>query len=465
MNTTHPLQRPWQLGASESAALLRAGRISSVKLIESVLERVQSKNTEVNAIVASPEPDTLLAQAAEADRRLAQGQPAGLLDGIPLTVKDNLWVRGLPATWGVAALRSFVPAEDEAAVRRARHAGAVIIGKTNVPAMALAATTSNDVYGVTRNPLSLALTPGGSSGGAAAAVASGFGALALATDAGGSIRRPAAYTGTVGFKPSSGTLCASNGFPRTSLDFQVIGPMARSVEDCALLTAVLAMDPASFPWLAQPGRPDTWLGERARARRARIMAITPPVEGQDLAVSAALHACAERMARAGHRIDWQPMPYSLPEVEAFWSELLPHGVRAAMDTLGLNAAALPKALQEMAKRSCAATPCDVYRTITRLLDWRQQLRDLWAHTDLVLSPTSPCLAWSHDQAYPAQIEGQPAPARAGAMYAVFPNAAGAPSISVPVPWQLGVGMQLTAAPGHDIQLLAWAWELERVMQI
>lgn len=463
-HATPPTRAPWQLGASESAALMRAQRLSAADLLESVLERIRARNAEVNALVAGFEPQQLLAEAAQADRRLAQGRPAGALDGLPLTVKDNLWVRGLPATWGLAALRDFMPPQDDAVVGCVREAGAVVIGKTNVPAMALAATTANEVHGVTRNPLSPALTPGGSSGGAAAALACGFGALALATDAGGSIRRPAAYTGTVGFKPSAGALRASSGFPRTSLDFQVVGPMARSVEDCALLSAVLAVDADRFPWLAQAQRPQAWLNEWAGARRARVLAITPPAQGQDAEISEALHACAERLARAGHQIDWHPAPYALDQVEAFWTELLPHGVRAAVEALDLDESALPQGLRDLAQRSSKQAATQAYRTVARLLDWRQQLGALWSRADVILSPASPCRAWPHADPYPGHIGGQPASPRAAAVYAVFANAAGAPSISVPVPGQPGVGMQLTGAPGEDARLLAWAWELEQLMQ-
>jgi len=323
--------------------------------------------------------------------------------------------------------------------------------------MALAAVTGNEIYGPTRNPLVPVLTPGGSSGGAAAALACGIGALALATDAGGSIRRLAAYTGTVDFKPSAGATRSSSGFPRTSLDFQVVGPMARSVEDCALLTAVLAVDGSCFPWRTDAGRPEAWLRDRAQARRARILAVSPPAQGQEPEVTAALNTCAERLARAGHRIDWRPMPYSVAQVDAFWSELIPHGVRTAVDELGLDEAALPAPLRDLARRSSESTAADMYRTVARLLEWRQQLRALWSEADVVLSPASPCLAWPHDEPYPARIDGGPASPRAGAIYAAFANAAGAPSISVPVSWHPGIGIQLTGVPGSDARLLAWAW--------
>src|SRR5205807_6414926 len=156
--------------------------------------------------------------------RWDSGRPASPLDGVPVTVKDNILVAGMRATWGSRLYRDYVAEEDETPVRRLREAGAVILGKTNVPEFTLHGFTHNAVFGTTGNPWNPALTPGGSSGGAVAAVASGMGALAFGTDGGGSIRRPAAYTGLIGFKPSRDTVRRGKGFPAILHDFEVIGP-------------------------------------------------------------------------------------------------------------------------------------------------------------------------------------------------------------------------------------------------
>src|SRR5205085_2269264 len=137
-------------------------------------------------------------EARAASARFAQGQAISPLDGIPLTVKDSLYTRDLPTTWGTPSLREWRTGEDEAAVARARAAGALVLGKTNVPEFALEGYTANPIFGVTRNPWNTELTPGGSSGGAVAAVAAGIGPLAIGQDGGGSIRRPASHAGLVG---------------------------------------------------------------------------------------------------------------------------------------------------------------------------------------------------------------------------------------------------------------------------
>jgi CO/xanthine dehydrogenase FAD-binding subunit len=154
--------------------------------------------------------------------------------------KDNILAAGLRATWGSRLYRDFVPGTDVTPAARLREAGAVILGKTNVPQFTLHGFTDNELFGVTGNPWNVALTPGGSSGGAVAAVASGMGALALGTDGGGSIRRPAAHTGLVGFKPSRAMVPRDHGFPAILYNFEVAGPIARCVDDAIATMDVIA---------------------------------------------------------------------------------------------------------------------------------------------------------------------------------------------------------------------------------
>ena len=170
----------------------------------------------------------------------AAANRCGAFDGVPLTVKDNIPVRGMRATWGSRIYADWVPDKDELPVAKLRDGGAVILGKTNCPEFTLQGYTDNLVFGVTRNPWNLALTPGGSSGGAVAAVAAGLGPVAVGTDGGGSIRRPAAHTGLVGFKPSRDAVARADGFPVILLDCEVIGPIARTVADTRALFHALA---------------------------------------------------------------------------------------------------------------------------------------------------------------------------------------------------------------------------------
>ncbi|MEJ1939193.1 amidase, partial [Nostoc sp. NIES-2111] len=182
----------------------------------------------VNAFVTLDVPGAQKA-AAESAARWKAGKQIGLLDGVPVSVKDNLFVGGLRATWGSRLFADYVAPRDDLAVVALRNAGAVILGKTNTPELALGGSTSNLQFGSTGNPWDRRLSPGGSSGGAAAGLAAGCGPLAIGTDAGGSIRRPAGHTGIAGLKPGVGRVPRRYGFPALAYDLQVVGPMARSV--------------------------------------------------------------------------------------------------------------------------------------------------------------------------------------------------------------------------------------------
>src|SRR6185369_2426513 len=191
----------WRLPATELARRYRDGSLAPLEVAQACLARLEAVNPKINAVIARRD-GPFMDEAQAATERFARGEPLSPLDGIPLSVKDSLYTRDAPTTWGCPALRSHATGQDEFAVARARAGGALIVGKTNVPEFALEGYTANPIFGVTRNPWNVALTPGGSSGGAVAAVASGIAPLAIGQDGGGSIRRPASHTGLVGLKPS-----------------------------------------------------------------------------------------------------------------------------------------------------------------------------------------------------------------------------------------------------------------------
>src|ERR1700682_968291 len=193
----------WALTAADLTAAYATGAATPEDALESVLGRIEALNPDLNPVVTS---DLVGARAAAAaaGARWRGGQALGPLDGIPLTVKDNLFVGGLRATWGSALFADFIAPQDDLPVARLRAAGAVIVGQNNTPGLSLSGATDNLVFGSTGNPWAPALSPGGSSGGAVAAVASGMAPLALATDAGGSIRRPARHAGGTGLAAGGG---------------------------------------------------------------------------------------------------------------------------------------------------------------------------------------------------------------------------------------------------------------------
>src|SRR6202158_5627437 len=190
----------WALTAAALTAAYATGAATPEDALDSVWGRSEAVNPELNAVVTIDLAGARAAAAA-AGARWRDGRALGPLDGIPLTVKDNLFVGGLRATWGSALFADFIAPQDDLPVARLRAAGAVIVGKTNTPELSLSGYTDNLVFGSTRHPPAPAPSPGGSSGGPVAAVASGMAPLALATDAGGSIRRPAGHAGVAGVEP------------------------------------------------------------------------------------------------------------------------------------------------------------------------------------------------------------------------------------------------------------------------
>jgi len=224
-----------------ATALVRAldeREVSASEVMEAHLARIERVNPHVNAIVTYL-PDAAMEAARAADRRRSRGEQAGRLDGLPVAVKDTVLTKGIRTTFGSPVMRDFVPDQDGLVAERHRRAGAIVVGKTNTPEFGAGSQTFNTVFGVTRNPWDLDKTCGGSSGGAAVAVACGMVPLADGSDMGGSLRNPAAFCNVVGLRPSPGRV---PWWPSSApwFTFVVEGPIARTAEDAALLLSVLA---------------------------------------------------------------------------------------------------------------------------------------------------------------------------------------------------------------------------------
>ena len=230
--------------AKEIAGALQARKISAVELTDHVIARIEALDQKINAVVVR-DFDRARDAAKAADAALGRGERRPLL-GVPITIKESFNVAGLPTTWGIVAAKGFVPQEDALTVARLKGAGAVVLGKTNVPLMLADWQSFNAIYGTTNNPWDLARTPGGSSGGSAAALAAGFGPLSLGSDIGGSLRVPPNYCGVYGHKPTHGIIPTRGHAPPGAravprdIDLAVVGPMARSASDIALELDILA---------------------------------------------------------------------------------------------------------------------------------------------------------------------------------------------------------------------------------
>jgi aspartyl-tRNA(Asn)/glutamyl-tRNA(Gln) amidotransferase subunit A len=453
------------LTAIDLARRIRARELSAVEACDAFTARIEALNPRLNALVRF-DPSLARAAARRADERLAAGDGAPLL-GVPFTVKDNIWVKGQAVSQGSRLFADFVAPEDAFAVARMRAAGGVFLGITNCSEFACKGVTTNRLFGPTRNPWDSARTPGGSSGGAASAVAAGLCPIALATDGGGSTRRPAAHVGAVGMKPSAGVVPHPTGFAEPVFGNSVVGQITRSVAD-----AVLALDAIAAPDLADPqGLPAAvWLRAEAEApapRNARI-AYSPrlglgfPV---DRDVAGCVASAAKRLQAAGFAVeeadpDWPEgtaeealMPLQLAGLAALYGERLTAGdweadpdIAAQIEAgLGVSGASVAAAL---------LLRDALYRS----------LAGFFRRFDFLLTPTTPVTAWPLDRLGPAEIEGKQVSPRGHAVFTPLFNHTYVPACSVPCGLDdkgLPVGIQVVGRRFADARVLALAAEIER----
>lgn len=310
----------WKLGAGELADCIRKRSVSSREAVQAHLDRIAAVNPDVNAVTQVLS-ETALAAAGAADARLAQGEPAGPLHGVPFTVKENIDVAGSATTWGAAALAGQVAGEDAPHIANLRAAGAIPIARTNMPDFALRWHTDSGVAGATRNPWDPALSPGGSSGGEAAALITGMTPLGVGNDLGGSLRWPAQCCGVSSLKPTLGRVPdAAVTIPTDptmgiSL-FNVQGPLARRVADVRLAFGVMTAGSDRDPKFVQPVAP----ASREDARRVAVVR-DPGGLGVHPAVAAALDRAAEALVAAGYAVDDLEPPEIMACVDG-WQALL-----------------------------------------------------------------------------------------------------------------------------------------------
>lgn len=406
---------PWRWRALDAARALREGQLSSVELTRAVLARVDAVNPRVNALV-SVQPEAALAAAAQADARLmAARQGAGgaqpplpPLLGIPVSTKVNVDQQGLPTTNGVVAFKDLIATHDSPPVAHLRRDGAVLFGRSNTPAFSMRWHTENDLHGRTLNPFAADRTPGGSSGGAAAALAVGLGPIAHGNDGGGSIRYPAWCCGVVGLRPTFGRVAGFNPSaaverPITMQMISVQGPLARSVADLRIALACLAQPDDRDPWwvpapLQGPARPGP----------LRVaLAIDPAGEGVHPSVRDALLRAAALLQAAGYEVESADPPDVVAAAEA-WNDFAQHDARLTV------ADAVQRLGDQGARRSLAlmlarVPEVDAAGRIQQLAARSSHLRRwqlFMARHPLVLCPTAtePPLPWGVDTAGPESMD-------------------------------------------------------------
>ena len=454
--------------AREMLAAVRAKEISARELLDLHLARIEVVNPAVNALV-SLDPERARDQAQRADDALARGERVGPLHGLPFAFKDTHEVAGWRTTYGSPLRADHVPDSDELIVERIRRAGAVVIGKTNVPEFAAGSHTFNPLFGTTRNPYDLSRSAGGSSGGAGAALASGMVALADGSDMGGSLRNPASFNNVVGLRPSLGRVPSwpqENAWELTS----VSGPMARNVADLALLLSVVA-GPTSRDPLALETPGSVFAEPLAGSLRGLRIALSTDLGGAfevDHQVASIVAAQRGVLADAGATVV-EAHPELRHAEDTFRTLRAWHFQATFRELLAAHPDAFKPSLADNIRAGESLIGADVARAYAQRTALAETMRLFFQDHDVLVLPVSQVPPFSADQEYPTSING-----REQATYldwmrsAYFVTVTGCPAISVPAGFTadgLPVGIQIVAPLNQERRLLEVAEAYERLTRV
>jgi amidase len=398
-------QLNWR-SATELAGLIRKKTISPVELLRSCLDSIERLNPKINAICTLAA-ESAKAAAQRAEQAVMSGDPLGSLHGVPIGIKDLTPTAGIRTTFGSPLHADNVPSEDAAVVKRIKQAGAIVVGKTNTPEFGAGANTVNRLFGATRNPWDLKLTVGGSSGGAAAALASGMVPLAEGTDFGGSLRTPAAFCGVVGLRPTVG-LVARYPIPLPWDVGTVHGPMARTAEDVALLLEAMlggadGLTPISTiaPWQGIAAA----LAQTCDLKQMRIgFAADIAGIGIDPEIGAACRLAAKRLADCGAAVE--ELEFSVADGREAY--LVLRGVTMVarfFDSLDAIEKFEPN-LRGNIEAGSKLTIGDIAHAERKRAELWHRWRKLFERVDLLLTPTAPVPPFPVEQNYPAVIAGR-----------------------------------------------------------
>ncbi|MSO71856.1 MAG: amidase [Alphaproteobacteria bacterium] len=446
-------------GAGELLQLFRRRRASPVDAVEAALARIDKHNPKLNAFVLVDAAGARAAAEASA-KRWAEGEPLGALDGVPVTIKDLMAARGWPTKRGSKLMAEAAPAEDDApAVARLREAGAIFLGKTTTPEFGWKGVTDSLLTGITRNPWNPVLTPGGSSGGAAVAAATGMGALHLGSDGGGSIRIPASLTGVFGLKPSFGRVPVWPYGPFGTLAH--VGPITRSAADAALMLAIIARPDARDP-LALPGALETpTLVTGAGLRGLRItFAASYAGNAVEPEVAVAVGKAAARCTELGAHVE----PIELP-LDGIWKTFQTLWFAGAAALMARFPAArhsdLDPGFRAAAEMAKSTTLADYLAAEAERSEYSSRLSRLLAKHDLLLMPTMPMAA------FPVGFDSAPLPdgtPRHDWSPFTYPfNMSGQPAASLPIGLTADhrpIGLQVIGGRGRDLRVLSACAALE-----
>ncbi|MFV0386719.1 amidase [Paracoccus sp. (in: a-proteobacteria)] len=447
---------PTQMTASGLSRAIAGKTLSAQAVMAAHLDRIEALNPQINAIVSLRPRDELLALARAAD----DGPRKGWLHGLPIAVKDLAAVRGLRTTWGSPIFRDHVPATDDVVVARMRAAGAIFIGKTNTPEWGLGSHSFNELFGATRNPYDLTRSAGGSSGGAAAALAARMVPVADGSDMMGSLRNPAGFCNVYGFRPSWGLVPGDPVGDSFMATMATLGPMARCPEDLAHLLTVLAGPHPALPF--------------GRETQDFAAALTGPVAGTRIGwlsdwggaypcedgILPICEAALSQFADLGCKVVPLPAPFPAERLWQSWMTLRAFlnagGKRAMYDDPARRALLKPEAVWEI-EQGLNLTAAQVYEASETRSEWYRRAARLFEQVDVIALPVAQFWPFPVEWRWPGTVAGRPADTYHRWMEIVVPvSLAGLPCLSVPVGFGangLPMGMQLAGPSGSDAAIL------------
>ncbi len=452
----------------ELAAMIREKKVSARELMEAELAQIARLNPKLLAIVAKLDDGECIALAHEADRRLARGDHIGPLHGIPWAFKDLANAVGFPTSQGLSVYKNFMPTEDDTLVARIRGAGAIPIGKTNVPELGMGSHSYNKVYGTTLNPWDITKTAGGSSGGAGVSLATGMLPFADGTDLGGSLRNPANFNNVTAIRPTVGLVPGSP----TSMPFlapSVKGPLARSVQDVAYLLSIMAGPDAHDPG-CYPSDPKDFLKPLSRDVRGVRVAWCPDLGGLplDKRVRAVLDAQRKTFVDLGCIVE-DVAPDLTDAADSFltirkWKSWLAYAPLLAAHRNELK----PEAIWEIEEGS-KVTSADIARAMTHQAALMQRMRAFQEKYEFILCAVNQVPAFEAKIDWPHEIDGTPMETYVAWMKSTYMiTATYRPSMSVPAGFTtdgLPVGIQIVGRYRNDFSLLQFAHAFEQATNI
>ena len=452
----------WQHSASDLARLIAARKTAPSEVMAAYLSRIAAVNPGINAIVSLRDQDALMAEARAAD----DATPKGWLHGLPFAVKDLCATKDLRTTWGSPLFKDFIPTKDDLLAARLRRAGAIFIGKTNVPEWGHGSHTFNPVFGATRNPYDLSRTPGGSSGGAAAALAAQMVPVADGSDMMGSLRNPAAFCNVYGFRPSWGLVPGDAEGDTHLATLSTAGPMGRTIEDIARLLQVMAGPNPEVPFCREAGAFVPPKGASLQGKRIAWLADWGGAYAMEPGIQA-LCACAlQQMQALGAVVEPLPPPFPADELWQAWTTLramLNAGnFRDRFEDSAKRAQIKPETIWEI-EQGQALTARAVYAASVIRSRWYAHAARLFQHYDAIALPSAQVWPFPVEWRWPQEIAGHKMDTYHRWMEVVVPaSLIGLPTLSLPVgfdPRGLPMGLQLAGPVGSDAAMLAMgqAW--------